>query len=69
MMNELKPCPFCGGKAVLFHKGNTGNYLVYVRCSICKCQSKIFFTPDLSAATDPESEVSIFAADAWNMRA
>lgn len=33
MPNELKPCPFCGGEAVL-HKGADGRY--FVECNITK---------------------------------
>ena len=37
-MTELKPCPFCGGEAVLqaFYGGN------YVECGTCKCSTERF---------------------------
>lgn len=31
---DLKPCPYCGGEAELFHCGDQKNYLIY-RCSEC----------------------------------
>ena len=52
-MNELKPCPFCGGERVSFVDAVSGSF---VRCATCGSESKL-------GTTIRE------AADAWNMRA
>ena len=36
---ELKPCPFCGGKAEFRHHGYTG--YMFVQCQKCCCNSLI----------------------------
>ena len=37
-MAKLKPCPFCGGKALLSHD-HTGIGASYVRCEKCGLES------------------------------
>lgn len=39
MSEELKPCPFCGGAAML-HKTGTA---VWVQCRVCQGQTNRFF--------------------------
>jgi len=51
---ELKPCPFCGGKAEAMT--NMGDY-TYYRCKKCLVR-----THDCSCETEPE------AREAWNRR-
>lgn len=57
-MKELKPCPFCGGRAILNIIGNK----YYVDCNAkigeCPCIPKTF---DFDVAED--------AIEAWNRRA
>ena len=60
-MNELKPCPFCGGKALLSHD-HTGLGTSYVRCEKCGLES-IRFYKSFDHASDDE------AAEFWNRRA
>ena len=50
---ELKPCPFCGGKAKLF--GTESNGIFYVKCLEC----------DVDSNFDTDEE----AIAAWNRRA
>lgn len=38
MSEELKPCPFCGGEAVIF------KYYWQVRCEECMAETSIFET-------------------------
>ena len=58
---DLKPCPYCGGKAELktkhrkiysvvskYLKGTTQNF--YVKCSKCNVKTKKFFTFSEAAA-------------------
>ena len=53
MTEELKPCPFCGGKAKI-KKDDEGNHF-YVLCKKCGTKS-------ISTANETE------AIDLWNMR-
>ena len=62
-MNELKPCPFCGGIAELEHKffvhswdsDDIGRTIYFARCITCGAQSK---------AMTNEEKVPLF----WNRR-
>ena len=59
-MAELKPCPFCGGEAVLEHDYCARGYS-YVRCG--KCGVKGFmFCMKFNKSSDEE------AIEAWNRR-
>lgn len=53
MSNDLKPCPFCGGKASmrLYYSGRFG-----VECDECRVRGRVF---------DDDSD----AAEMWNTRA
>lgn len=53
MTDELKPCPFCGGKARV--KCSIKEDLWGVACYKCECCTKVFFS---------EEE----AVEAWNRR-
>lgn len=33
---ELKPCPFCGGKAEIIEAAWCGKYECYVSCTVCR---------------------------------
>ena len=50
---ELKPCPFCGGKAEVIGSGKYSDYLA--KCSSCGATSEYKSTPEE-------------AAEAWNKR-
>ena len=59
-MAELKPCPFCGGKALLSHDYE-GTGASYVRCQKCGLESIIFIRAFDTASDDR-------AAEFWNRR-
>ena len=52
-MNELKPCPFCGGKAKL--QGDESKYGCFVVCTNCYAEMDY-------------SETEVKAIEAWNKR-
>ena len=62
-MGELKPCPFCGGEAIL-RKVATGRsrsgYEYYIRCGNLKCPVYV-----VTCNRDTEDEV----IENWNRRA
>ena len=60
-MEELKPCPFCGGKALLSHD-HAGIEASYVRCEKCGLES-IRFLKSFECASDDR------AVEFWNRRA
>ena len=62
-MSELKPCPFCGGDAMMVHPSNADHFgYVHssVRCKTRGCRGSEF---ELWRGTDDE------AIAAWNTRA
>ena len=56
MANELKPCPFCGGKAEYRPAGGLSDAYGYVRCENLCCEQHWY---------SKEKE----AIEAWNRRA
>ena len=54
-MIELKPCPFCGGKAI-FLEDDDGRVLPWLICSGCSCETDCYDTIEEAIA-------------AWNRRA
>ena len=60
--NELKPCPFCGGKAELIHDKRTLSFAdsFYVRCDNIDCYM-LLTTPHRLSKED--------AINIWNRRA
>ncbi len=40
-MNELKPCPFCGGKAEIISNTQDGHVYMWVQCTFCNASSAI----------------------------
>lgn len=61
-MSELKPCPFCGGKAELSDGMFDGKVTSYVMCLRCAARGEFFIvSPRYASATR--------ATEAWNRRA
>lgn len=61
-MDELKPCPFCGGKAELKKETVWTRTEVYVKCTECWAMTK-------SVMADAEYCANDKAAEMWNRRA
>jgi Lar family restriction alleviation protein len=57
--NELKPCPFCGGKAELIHDPHGNQFLYWARCDNIGCT----VCPEAKMTANKED-----AIDAWNRR-
>ena len=64
---DIKYCPHCGGESELtYNYSRTArSYFVFVKCSICGSQGKIFNTDTEPIGTD---KACIDAVKAWNMR-
>ena len=66
-MSELKPCPFCGGKAIQvsgeYRDGGYQEYTSHVKCECCGSVSQRI----TESSTLPAVEE--IAAEAWNTRA
>lgn len=58
MSGELKPCPFCGGKAEVDAYGLTGRVIV-IKCLSCGARTRAFDT-DIKRGEN--------AIEAWNRR-
>ena len=69
-MAELKPCPFCGGKAerVVYPIADCSHYFaVRARCLRCGCE--INFRYGMSDKIEnPEKEAKRYIARMWNRR-
>ena len=72
-MNELKPCPFCGGKPYLetshreFIQAKTTR-VAFVRCTECNARTQRFELQSFGC-TSSSKEANKKAIEAWNRRA
>lgn len=69
MNTELKPCPFCGGKAKLVIKGRTyvkniQDHIIYCICLKCGGTGQVFKIEDF----DDSRKALDRARNAWNRR-
>ena len=61
-MDELKPCPFCGGEGEL-----TGEVRAFVKCTRCRVRGNSFRF--ILQDEDSRNEAVESAIKAWNRRA
>lgn len=66
---DMKPCPFCGGEAILERKSRTVVHgatrrNTYVRCTQCDSRGRRF----LYFEFDPKKQAENEAVNAWNRR-
>ena len=75
---ELKPCPFCGGKAVFYVKSHTASEMksywhIGVYCTKCNLTSPKLYSLTLALGTNAEIQTiedeRQHAVDDWNRRA
>lgn len=68
-MDELKPCPFCGGEAYLNSRYAKYGYMVFVRCDVCGAEGKKFNSYDEPpSSVDWDNSACRAATRFWNMR-
>ena len=64
-MAELKPCPFCGGKAHIYRTcGYSPEEIIFVGCENCEASA----TPKRMISFNPDDDERK-AIEAWNRRA
>ena len=68
-----KPCPFCGGEAILRSNYNSYfGYGIFMQCSICKSTGRIFNTGNIDKEKFdelvPKTKAAYKAVEAWNKR-
>ena len=78
MENDLKPCPFCGGKDIRYSVKRAGRferiYHAAMYCNACHCYgARIHTAPmknDYSSRHEVQNDnmLKYYAADAWNRR-
>ena len=66
---DLKPCPFCGGKADFWWRSGKYSPFIYVQCQSCEAQTRV-----CSAKGNPADEafwdqdIVLLVAEKWNRR-
>ena len=65
MIEKLKPCPFCGGEAVV--ENDFSDYSFIVHCLNCYARTGTFMM-GMYGIPDDEIEAQKVAVDAWNRR-
>lgn len=69
-MAEIKPCPHCGGEAIMYSNYSTRarSYMIFCRCGICGSCGKTTAQKEDPEISDWNSDACRRALQAWNMR-
>ena len=65
-MDDLKPCPFCGGRAA---QGATSAVSGFVFCTECNMATGKFWDEPMTDAAGQRKKWYEVAAEMWNRRA
>lgn len=65
-MAELKPCPFCGGKAVLAPDSSCSGNIVCI--GECNFKSAKYWDGPMTSTKEERKSWKEYAAEAWNRR-
>ena len=64
MTEKLKPCPFCGGKAVIVTDNHECTSEIYVQCNECFCRTDTY----ANIGNRADEECIKYAVEDWNRR-
>lgn len=69
-MHEIKPCPHCGGEAIMYanYSKRTSSYMIFIKCGICGSCGKTTAQKEDPEIDDWQSNACKRALSAWNMR-
>lgn len=67
-MDELKPCPFCGGKAQIRYTGNGSGFYGYTSNVLMRSKLGFVMCLKCNATTTRNARVCV-AIEKWNRRA
>lgn len=70
--NQLKECPFCGGRAYKMYIVDNNHFVVNIKCDNCdtsKCGRERFNNPSVNPLSLYIRIAEKKAIDAWNKRA
>jgi hypothetical protein len=69
MSNDLKSCPFCGGKADVYsNPGRRYTWFIYCACEMCGARGKTYATKINPSEHNWNTDDVKCAKRAWNMR-
>lgn len=67
-MTELKPCPFCGGKAMFLDMDDSGDPFVIVLCGKCGIRTQKFYYYEELNDISRLDLAKTRASEKWNRR-
>ena len=68
-MDELKPCPFCGGEAETWCQPGKHGLFVFVKCDICGAQTRVRSAEDFDDDDEFWAQPAVIhVKKLWNSR-